>query len=432
MTFTRLKKFTGLILCGSLIWAGPVFADAVTDWNEIAAAAVATGRPGPIGQPDLGLVQAAVHDAIQAYEKRFEPYYAAVKRKPAGSKVAAAVAAAHGVLVGFYPAQAATLTPTYLTYLANKGLTGDPGVVVGEAIAALYLPLKRPDPNPPLAPFTGGTGIGEWRPIAPSTAMAFVPLGTFDPLTLTGPARFRAPPPPGVTSARYTTDYNEVKAKGALTGSTRTAEQTDIGHFWSDNFAVQLNRAMRAIVDKRVPRIGDRARLFALANLAAADALITAWDSKRYFNFWRPQTAIQQGDLDGNPNTAGDLNWKSLIANPPYPDYTSGANNIAGAILKSLELFFGRDNISFDVTSLAPLAVTKTRTYSSFSAAAQAVVDARVYLGIHFRFADTAARTQGRRVAEWVHDHYLLPRDDDDKDHKDHKDHKDDGDHDRD
>jgi hypothetical protein len=239
--------------------------------------------------------------------------------------------------------------------------------------------------------------------------MAFVPLADFDPLTLTGPARFRAPPPPELTSDLYTTDYNEVKAKGALTGSTRTPEQTDIAYFWSENFAVQLNRAIRGIVNQRVPDIGDRARLFALANLAAADALITAWDSKRYFNFWRPQTAIQEGELDGNPNTAGDLTWQSLIANPPYPDYTSGANNIAGAIFKSLELFFGTDNIAFDVTSNAPLAVKKTRTYSSFSAAAQAVVNARIYLGIHFRFADKEARKQGQQVANWAYDHYLLP-----------------------
>ncbi len=405
----KLHHLASVVVLGLL--AGPVAADAVTDWNEIAAAAVAAGRPGPIGQPDLGLVQAAVHDAIQSYEKRFEPYYTAVRPgSPRGSKVAAAVAAAHGVLVGFYPSQAATLDATYGTYLANKGLTGDPGVAVGEAIAALYVPLQRPDPNPPLAPFIGGTGIGEWRPTPPGfAAMAFVPLGAMDPLTLTGPARFRALPPPAVTSAQYTRDYNEVKAKGALTGSTRTPEQTDIGHFWSENFSVQWNRAMRAIVLKRVPKIGDRARLFALANIAAADALITAWDSKSFFNFWRPITAIQEGENDGNPNTAGDPAWQSLIANPPYPDYTSGANNITGAMTKSLELFFGRNNIAFDVTSNAPLAVKKTRTFSRFSAAAASCVSARVYLGIHFRFADTAARKQGEQVATWVSDHYLLP-----------------------
>ena len=115
------KKFAGLIVSAALSWATPVFADAVSDWNEIAAAAVSAGRPGAIGQTDMALTQVAMHDALQSYENRFEPYYA--KFKPAGSKVAAAVAAVHGVLVGFYPAQAPTLDVTYATYLANNGLT---------------------------------------------------------------------------------------------------------------------------------------------------------------------------------------------------------------------------------------------------------------------------------------------------------------------
>ncbi|HEX9707571.1 MAG TPA: vanadium-dependent haloperoxidase [Steroidobacteraceae bacterium] len=405
----KLHRLASVAVLGLLSWPGSAYADAITDWNEIAAASVAAGRPGPIGQTDLALVQVAAHDALQSYEKRFEPYYAEVK-PVAGSKVAAAVAAVHGVLVGFYPAQAATLDATYATYLANNGLTGNAGIAVGEAVAARILPLRRLDPNPLPAPFTGGPGIGEWRPTPPANAPMATPwLGALDPFTLTGPARHRAPPPPDLTSDLYTTHYNEVKAKGALNGSTRTAEQTDIGHFWTDNFAVQWNRAIRAIVLKRVPKIGDRARLFALANLAGADALITAWDSKKHYNFWRPSTAIQNGELDGNPNTAGDPLWESLIPNPPYPDYTSGANNITGAMTKSLELFFGMDNIPFEVTSNAPLAVKKSRTYSSFSQAAAQVVTARVYLGIHFRFADTAARTQGRSVAEFVHDHFLLP-----------------------
>jgi hypothetical protein len=239
--------------------------------------------------------------------------------------------------------------------------------------------------------------------------MAVPWMASFDPFTLTGPARFRAPPPPELTSAVYTADYNEVKAKGALTNSTRTAEQTDIAYFWTDNFAVQWNRAIREIALKHVPHIGDRARLLALANLAGADALITAWDSKKHYFFWRPVTAIRNGELDGNPDTAGDAEWQSLVNNPNYPDYTSGANNITGAMSRTLALFFGTDDMTFQLTSLAPLAVKKTRTYTRFSAAAQQCVNARVYLGIHFRFADSAARKQGEKVAEFVHDHFLLP-----------------------
>jgi len=405
----RFRQLAGATVLATLAWSGLAAADAVTDWNDTANNAVAAGRPGPIGAMDLALVQLAVHDAIQSYERRFDPYYVQVKG-PKGSKAAAAAAAAYGVLVGFYPTQAATLDATYATWLANNGLTGNAGIAAGETVAALYLALRRVDPVPLPPDFVGGTGIGQWRPTEPALSPMFAPwMADFHPIALTGPARFRAPPPPELTSARYTKDYNEVKEKGALTGSTRTAEQTDIGYFWTENFLAQWNRAIRGIIDQRVPNTGNRARLLALANMSVADAVISAWDSKRLYYFWRPDTAIRDGENDGNPATAGDPVWLPLISNPPYPDYPSGANNLTGAATKTLELFFGRDNIRFKVTSNAPAAVKKERSYPSFSAAAQQVVNARVFLGIHFRFADVAARDQGRAVAEYVYDHYLLP-----------------------
>jgi hypothetical protein len=135
-------------------------------------------------------------------------------------------------------------------------------------------------------------------------------------------------------------------------------------------------------------------------------------DSKLFYNYWRPLTAIREGDNDGNPHTVGDSGWRPLINTPNYPDYTSGANNVTGAMTRTLSLFFGRDRFTFEVTSLAPLAVQKTRIYHRFSDASDDVVDARVYLGIHFRTADLAARTQGRKVAEWAFNHFLLPLDD--------------------
>lgn len=413
-----LRKLATAVVCGSMIGSAPAFADAVTDWNEIAAASVATGRPGPIGQADLALVAAAAHDAVQAIERRFEPYYAEVPNA-SGSTAAAVAAATHDVLVAFYSPQATALGITYANYLANNGLTGDPGLAVGQAVAANIVPLRRLNPDPLPAPFLGGTGIGEWRPTnsllgtppapAPFSPMAVPWMGAFDPFTLTGPARFRAPPPPALTSARYTADYNEVKSMGSLTNSGRTPAQTDVAYFWTDNFAVQWNRAIRAIANRHLHRMGDKARLLALANLATADALITSWDSKKHYNLWRPVTAIQEGDNDGNPNTAGDPAWQSLVNNPNYPDYTSGANNVTGAMTGTLEHFFQRDVMTFEITSNAPNVVQRTRSYSRFSQAAQEVVEARILLGIHFRFADTAARTQGRNVATWVYDHFLLP-----------------------
>lgn len=425
---TRIR-LASLAACALLAIPGIAGADAVTEWNEIAAASVAAGRPGPIGQMDLGLVAAAGHDAVQAIERRFEPYFAEV-RDAHGSRSAAYAAATHGVLVTFYPAQAATLNAQLATYLANNGLTGDPGIAVGQAVAARIATLRRLNPNPLPAPYIGSTAVGQWRPtpsFLPGPPAAFSPMAvpwmaSFDPLTMTGPSRFRAPPPPALTSLQYAIDYNEVKAKGALTGSTRTPEETDLAYFWSENFAVQWNRAARAIATNHVHKIGDRARLFALINLAGADALITAWDSKTYYNVWRPITAINEGDADGNPLTVGDPAWQSLINNPNYPDYTSGANNISAAILRTMALFFNRDRLDFEVTSNAANVVQRTRSYRKFSQAAQEVVDARVLLGIHFRFADTAARAQGEQVAEWVSDHFLLPVVPDHHSDKDHDD----------
>lgn len=408
------------LTCGAVLaaaaWAGAASADAVHDWNDIANAAVAAGRPGPIGVQDLALVQLAVHDTAQSFEQRFEPYYTKVDEVK-GSKAAAVAAAAHGVLVGFYPAQAATLDATYTTWLADNALTGNPGIEVGEAIAASYIELRRLDPDPPQAPYTGVDEIGQWRatesflagPPATLSPMHAPWMADFDPLAITGPGRFRAPPPPELTSETYTKDYNEVKEKGALTGSIRTAEQTDVAYFWTDNFLAQWNRAIRGVAEKRVKTMGDRARLLALANMAMADAAISAWDSKLFYNYWRPLNAIREGEFDDNPDTLGDPDWQPLVNNPPYPDYTSGANNLTGATTKMLELYFGRDDIPMTVTSNAAAAVVKSRTFKSFSDASAQVLNARILLGIHFRTADAEARKQGRAVAQYVFSHYLLP-----------------------
>ena len=399
----RAVVLTGLAL------AGTASADVVTDWNQITMASTGPGRPGPVAFHDVAVVHLAIHDAIQSYERRFEPYYAQV-RNPKGSKAAAAATAAYRLLVTFNPSQAATLDPIYGTWLANNGLTGNEGIEVGERIAGLYAGLRRADPNPPLPAFNGGTNPGEWRPTAPAFApMAFEQQAYFHPFALTGPARFRAPPPPALTSERYTEDYNEVKAKGALTGSTRTAWENDVAWFWTDNPGNIWFGGIRAIAERHVPSTGDRARLFALASMSVADSIISAWDSKRYYNLWRPITAIQEGDNDTNNATVGDPDWQPFLTTPPYPDYTSGANSVSGAVTKSLELFFGRDDIRFTLTTTAPGAIKKQRTYPSFSAASQQVVYVRVLQGIHFRFADVEARKVARTVAEYAYDNCLRP-----------------------
>jgi hypothetical protein len=413
---TRLRSLIVLVVCGYLSWTAPARAGAVEDWNDITSQAVAAAVPPRAGAAailDFAMVHAAVYDAVQAIEGEFEPYAVEIPGA-SGSPSAAAAKAAHDVLVSLLPGQTASLDLTYHDYLANNGLAeNDPGVAVGEQAAAGIIALRANDgsyPNPPPPDFFGGTDPGEWRPTPPGFAPMFITwFGTVTPYTLTSPEQFRAKLHPALTSGRYTKDYKEVKRLGRDVDSERTQDQTDLAYFWALNYISQWNLALREIAADNVGDISDSARLFALANFAMADAGITAWDSKSHFNFWRPVTAIQEGDNDGNPKTHGDTGWLPLIVTPAYPDYTSGANNLTGAVTSILKLFFGTDHFTFEVTSNNPLAVPPTRTYERFSDAASDVVDARIYEGIHFRFADTAARKQGRQVAKWAFKHFLRP-----------------------
>jgi hypothetical protein len=213
-----------------------------------------------------------------------------------------------------------------------------------------------------------------------------------------------------LTSRKYAEDYNEVKALGALVNSARTPEQTDLAYFFADNAFLYWNRALQEIANTYLDNMGDTARLFALCSLVMADAPITAWDSKLYFNFWRPITAIQEGDNDFNPATQGDPDWLPLVTTPPYSDYTSGANSLSGAVTRMLQHFFGTDRLTFRLTSNVPQVIQKSRTYHRLSDAADDVVDARIYDGIHFRTADEAARDQGEHVSNWAFGHFLRPR----------------------
>ena len=432
-----VRSAVGFLTFGLCLSAAqPVSADAVVHWNNVASTAIGTatagGRPGPATSLDFAKVHAAVHDAVQAIVKRYKPYYRDIPGA-SGSPDAATAKAAHDVLVHLFPAQAASLDAAYDAFFAANHLAvDDPGVLVGQQAAAGIINLRLNDGSFPATfpPFIGGTGVGEWRPTPsflpgppPSGAPMLAPwLASVVPFTLAFSSQFRAEPPPMLTSREYARDFNEVKEFGSFSSAVRSADQTDLAYFYSENFFLQWNRALRAIADAHITNIGDSAKLFALANLATADAVITAWDSKKHFNFWRPVTAIQEGNQDGNSRTVGDPAWQPLINTPNYPDYTSGANAVTGAMTKSLALFFGTDKMTFDVTSNAALAVKKTRTYHRFSDAARDVVNARIYLGIHFRSADTAARSQGRRVARWAFRHVLrsIDADDDDDDHDHH------------
>ncbi len=405
-----------IVLCS--VFGGPpaARADAVTDWNAIAlrcvqvpvAPAPAPNRGGPPGLLDVALIQAAVHDAIQAIQGRFESYhYADQSRRGLGSEAAAAAAATYDLLVHLYGAD-----DPCLVGVPDPAVTyaGDAGLETGSAAATAVAPLYRPTFATPLDPFLGGTDPGEWRP----TPTAFAPganafMAETAPFVLSRPSQFRPQPPPPLSSVAYFRDYEEVRRFGGKTGSERTIDQNELANFWSVNFITQWFGTLRAIADGHVADPGDKARLLALAAFAAADSQIAVYDSKYHFNFWRPVTAIWEGDADGNARTVGDPLWEPLVVTPPYQDYSSGANCLAGAITTVLQLYFGTDEFEYQVFTTSALATINPRNYTSFSQAQREMVDVRVWQGIHFRFADEIGMRQGSRVGHWTFHKALRP-----------------------
>jgi hypothetical protein len=407
-----------LTVCISLGWAAPARANVVTDWNVITlrcvqgqGMAIPANRPGPVGLLDIALVQAAVHDAVQAIEGRYEPYhYRNASLRGVGSVDAAAAAAAYGVLAGLY--KASDPNEPCLLGVADPNITyaGNPGLQAGNEAAAALLPLYRPTFASPIDPFIGGTAAGEWRPTPTAFAAgqnAFMAFTT--PFVLDRTSQFRPERQPPLVSEIYTREYNEVKEFGRQTNSARTPDQTDLALFWTGNPISTWYTALRTIADSHITDVGDAAKVFALASFSAADAQMTVYESKYHFNFWRPVTAIWEGDNDGNPNTVGEPGWTPYIATPPYPEYSSGANCLAASILTTLQLHFGTDEFNFSVLSPVANVATNPRPYQRFSDAMQDVVDVRIYQGIHFRSADEAGRRQGARVAQWAFMKFLRP-----------------------
>lgn len=403
----------------------PAKADAVSDWNAIAIQRIGAATPpraAPVGFLDIAIVNVAMYDAVQAIVQEYQPYHVQIPGA-SGRTDAAAAKAARDVLVSLFPNQSATIEGIYNQYLIDKGIPDtDPGIAVGATAAAGIIALRANDGRfpPNQVPFFGGTAPGEWRPTEsfqgnPPQPPSFAPMAApwtanVTPFALKSGDQFRASPPPPLTSSEYTKAFNEAKLMGARFNSGRTTDETNLALFWASNYTVLWNRAARDLAASENLSIGNNARMFALMSISMADAIITAWDSKVAYNFWRPLTAIRLGNDDTNPDTVGDPTWEPLINTPNYSDHTSGANNVSAAATRAFALFFGTDEMTFIVTTTNTTSgIPQSITYNRFSDAAADVVNARIHEGIHFRFADEDARKQGRHVAQWVFGHFLRP-----------------------
>ena len=439
--FKKIRILTRLIAPALLAIGLPTVAraDAVTDWNLIASNAIVlpppagAGQPPPVSALSFAMVQGAVYDAVNAIDRGYQPYLVEPPSNPTDSKEAAAATAAFQVLVGLFPTQLGTLQPIYDAYIAalpdNPPGSRANGVVIGQATATAMLAARQNDgrfgPSPPLdcSPWqcqdTYTQAPGVWRPTPPSFAFDPAPwVGNVLPFLVPSAEMLRTDGPNALTSGAYAQDFNEVKDVGSLTSTTRTADQTDAAIFWQDHAHALFNRIFRTLVANQNLDIVKSARLFAMENLAAADAAIGCWNDKYYWQFWRAITAIHQADTDGNPNTVADPTWLPLfdpstpvcnlpsLVTPPFPDHPSGHCCATGAFVNTLQNFFGTDKIAFSAFSNKSCT---TRSFDRFSDALKEVINARVWAGIHFRTADAQGSVLGNKVAQYLKKNYFQP-----------------------
>jgi hypothetical protein len=379
--------------------------DEVTDWHQVALRSLTAtpdgaGQTPPVATIHMAMVHGAVYDAVNAIDRRYQPYLVWLKAKRWFSKDAAAATAAYRVLHGILPAQRDALAARYAVSLAGipPGRARSGGILVGWFAAQAMLHARADDGRFGPFRFTPGTEPGEWRPTPP--AMINDPnawVKDVDPFMIREASDFRSRGPNPLTSRAYAREFDEVKSLGSLTSTTRTADQTDMARFWAEGTAI-WSRISLQLSDGFDLDIEDNARLYAMVYLTGADSLIACWDDKAHWSWWRPITAIREAGTDGNPDTEPDPGWVSLIGNPPYPDHASGLACVSSAMAESLRDFFRTDRVEFNATSMNS---NTTRYFSRFSQAVQEVVDARVYSGIHFRIADEHGAKIGRQVAFW-------------------------------
>lgn len=381
--------------------------DVVLRFNDAALNAIRIDASAPTtASRALAMVSTALLDAVSAIEGT--PGFLVRLTPPAGASAeAAAAAAAHRVLNYLYPAQAAAFAETLALALAQvpDGQSKDDGIAFGRLIADATIAQRVDDGSTGFVDYNSPGGPGFWQPTLPMFDVALMPQwATLRPFALTSPDQFRPVAPPDITSADYAAALAEVMAKGRATGSTRTPDETQSALFWADGSGTvsppgHWNRIAAQLAAAQDYGLSANARLFAKLNVAMADAAISCWNTKFFYGFWRPVSAIRAADTDNNAATAPDAAWTPLLVTPPFPSYTSGHSTFSGAAQIILESFFGAAT-GFTATTEAPNVAP--RTFASFQQAAEAAGQSRILGGIHYQFDNQIGLASGRNIAAFV------------------------------
>jgi hypothetical protein len=396
---SKHPQWASLILAASLIASPPASADAVCDWNTKAGDIIVSARMGPPpANRAMAIANTAVYEAVNAITKRYLAGALNLEAAPGASVDAAIAAANRTALAKLLPAQQAAIDSVYQAALAKiaDGPAKMSGIAVGEQAASAILAMRAQD---------GAAAPETYRPQTPAgvyvpTVIPAVPhWPQRKPWLMTSSSQFRPAPPPALTSALWARDFNEVKGLGGKSNSRRTAEQTQIAGFWEATLPPVYDGLVRSVADVPGREITQNARLFAAVAQAADDALLAVFEAKYHYNFWRPVTAIRNGDVDGNGATERDASWTPFIETPMHPEYPCAHCTVAAAVGTVLQAEIGTGAMPTLVTT-SYLVKGPARTWKTIDDFVREVGNARVYDGVHFRNSTEVGTAMGKQVGE--------------------------------
>ena len=404
-----MKLTTSMVLMGTLLvgLAGAASADIITEWNQkVVNASLAAQQPPPVQARNIAMVHLAMFDTLNSIEPRYTPYRVQLQVPNSASREAAASAAAHYLMARLYPAQVKDFDAALKSTLDSvpDGDARTQGVQLGEKVAAAMLQDRSADGANTPVNYRPHAAAGVYVP----TVFPAVPhWGAVKPFALKSGNQFRPGAPYALKSAQWAKDYAEIKRMGAKAGSGRSPEQTDIARFWEFTGADTYNAPARQISAAKNLGLMENARLFALTSLATADGFIAIFDAKYAYNFWRPVTAIRNGDMDGNEATERDAAWEPLIPTPLHPEYPCAHCISESSSASVLSAFFGDAVPTVKMTT--PTAPGVTRSFSRLSDIVTEVINARVYDGVHYRTSGEVGAEMGRKIGEYVMQNFLKP-----------------------
>jgi hypothetical protein len=395
------------LLAAAMIGAAPsAFADVITDWNEKAVAFVTPRMVPAAGQRVVAIMQVAMFDAVNSIEPRYRPYLIQLPAAATASKEAAAAAAAGTVLTGLYPQDAdlKSMLAAYLATIPNSDAKSE-GIRLGESVAAKILEARAKDGADAPDTYRYKTKPGVYVPTPITVSSTW---GNVTPFALASASQFRPEPPVALKSDQWATDYKEIKELGNKTSTKRSVRQTEDARFWLITGPQSTEPVVRQIAAAKKMSLIDCARFMALTSVAGADAGIAVFDAKYHYEFWRPITAIRNGDTDDHPATERDESWQPIDNTPMHPEYPCAHCIISGAIASAVEAALGTADIP-EVAMTSPTAPGVTHRWTNIRAYNDEVSHARIWAGFHYRFSVRVGQDMGRKIGQYVVDNLMQP-----------------------